>query len=83
MRKGQLNKTELARMARCFREIESLMDMLPKDTKNRHEQSTWDCLIKARNGLGELLRWQDFGGAWQDAQKENTEVSYGSAEKNL
>lgn len=75
MKAGRLNKTELARMVRSYRDIQGLLDKLPLTTNlDRTEQSTADCLFKARNGLGELLRWQDFGGAWQEAQKKTNET---------
>lgn len=56
-------------MARSYRDIQDLIDKLPMPERDKTEESTADCLFKARNGLGELLRWQDFGGAWQDASK--------------
>lgn len=69
MRNGRLNKTELARVVRSYRDIRGLLDKLPLNNQDKTEESTADCLFKARDGLGELLRWQDFGGAWKEAQK--------------
>jgi hypothetical protein len=80
MKKGRLNKAELARIARCYRDIDSILRMIPKDANDRDEQDTRDCLIVARNRLGELLRWQDFDGAWMDAQLENDAIGEARAD---
>ncbi len=71
MRKGRLNKPELARITRAFRDINQLVNDLPKNAAamTDDEKATCNILVDARNRLGELLRWQDFGGAWQAAIK--------------
>jgi hypothetical protein len=68
MKKGQLNKEELAKIARCYRDIDGILRMIPKDVSDNYEKSTQACLVGVTNSLGELLRWQDFDGAWMDAQ---------------
>lgn len=68
MRKGYLNKTELARVGRIYRDLEKLRSEMPT-CHSKEEDSTYDLITTARNKLGELLRWQDFGGVWQEVKQ--------------
>lgn len=69
MRNGQLNKAELAKLARQFRELDDLLESLPAGQLTAKESDVMGKLIKARNAIGEILRWQDFDGAWKAAQR--------------
>lgn len=68
MKKGILNKSELARVARCHRDLDALLNSLPWESQSPDEACTAELLADSRNKLGELLRWQDHSGAWQAAQ---------------
>ena len=68
MRNGRLNKPELARIARAYRDLNAMQAELPQTARSPDEETTLHLLLDARNRLGELLRWQDFDGAWVAAQ---------------
>lgn len=70
MRKGILNKPELARVARAFRDLDAMQADIPAkaEDRNRDEDATLTILVDARNRLGELIRWQDYP-TWQEIDK--------------
>ncbi len=74
MKSGYLNKTELNRITRQYRELDAMLMEIKAGAGERilnsREQATHDILIESRNRLGELLRWQSFDVAWKDAQSK-------------
>lgn len=75
MKNGRLNKPELARVARCFRDLDALLESLPRDGQSEDEANTAGLLVDSRNKLGELLRWQDYHGAWKAANARPNQPS--------
>jgi hypothetical protein len=71
MKNGYLNKTELNRITRQYREIDSLLAEIPTDRPlSKNEECTTQILTDCRNRLGELLRWQSFDVAWKAAKPD-------------
>lgn len=62
MRKGRLNKPEIARLARAYQDLDAIIDQLPKDHKTftREEEGVWTAAQRAHCAIGALIRWQDF-----------------------
>ncbi len=69
MKRGTLNKAELQAIAKAYRLINDLTAKIPRiNDRGTTEDQTEELLVRARNPLGELLRWQDYHGAWKEAQ---------------
>lgn len=70
MNKGRLNKTELNRLVRAYRDLDAMFKALPhytKLTKGSTEESTYELITRARQPISELLSWQSHNDAWQRA----------------
>lgn len=67
MKKGMLNKPELNKLAKSYRELTAMIQALPVENLCPTEKATLEALAKSRNAMGEILRWQDFNGAWKSA----------------
>lgn len=87
MRKGRLNRAELGRCAKIWRQLEELRAQLPADyrTHDKIEESTCKCLVEARNAIGDLLRWQDhalYQRTEKEARNEQTLATGGAATRS-
>ena len=62
MKKGRLNKTELSRVARMWKELDEMISQIPSGIRSDDgaEADTLDVLVISRNKLGELIRYQDY-----------------------
>lgn len=58
MRNGYLNKAELAKVERCYRDLDGLLSKLPLSGLSKPEESTYQNLVDARNKCSDLLWWQ-------------------------
>lgn len=64
MNAGRLNKPEKARLLRQWQELQRMIDDCGPgdrygDTGDRDRAALQGPLIRARNAIGEILRWQD------------------------
>ena len=66
--KRVLTKRQLEKLARAYRDINAVLAATDPSAHGSEEEVA-QLLTASRNRLGELLRWQDFDGAWQDATR--------------
>lgn len=58
MKKGRLSQSERNKLNRIWCELNVLQAKIPASNRTPEEDCVLDCLVSARNRLGELLRWQ-------------------------
>lgn len=75
MKKGKLSKPELRKLGRAYGDLNEMILRLPTENLCEAEKATLEALTKSRNGIGEILRWQDFDGVWKEVSAPKPAVA--------